>query len=46
MPRPDPKRPREGQEALFEAEAVKQPDCVAGIPWPWTPPLTPPARIK
>lgn len=28
MPRPDPKRPREGQEALFEAEAVKQPDCV------------------
>lgn len=28
MPRPDPRRPREGQESLFEAEAVKKPDQV------------------
>ncbi|MCT1804393.1 hypothetical protein M3B20_01410 [Corynebacterium sanguinis] len=28
MPRPDPKRPREGQLGLFESEAVKQPDMV------------------
>ena len=28
MPRPDPRRPHEGQESLFETEAVKQPDKV------------------
>lgn len=28
MPRPDPRRPRDGQSELFEAEAVKQPDQV------------------
>lgn len=28
MPRPDPNRPRAGQESLFEAEAVKRPDQV------------------
>lgn len=28
MPRPDPRRPRAGQSALFEAEAIKAPDKV------------------
>lgn len=28
MPRPDPMRPREGQEALFEPEAIKQPSRI------------------
>jgi len=28
MPRPDPRRPREGQNSLFEQEAVKPPDQV------------------
>lgn len=28
MVRPDPRRPREGQDALFEPEAIKTPDMV------------------
>lgn len=28
MPRPDPRRPREGQLGLFEKQAVKEPDMV------------------
>lgn len=28
MPRPDPKRPREGQLGLFEKQAIKEPDMV------------------
>lgn len=28
MPRPDPNRPREGQESLFEREAVQEPDMI------------------
>lgn len=28
MPRPDPNRPRAGQESLFEREAVQEPDMI------------------